>query len=241
MKSILKGIIPKKILIMREKEFDKETHINRALSGLKNSTYVEIGVKSGDCFRKIKASKKIGIDPQPLPDNYELAAGETFFKETSDNFFILHADDFFGDQRIDVAFIDGLHEFTQVIRDIYNLERFLSPKGVIFIHDLNPTKRWYTGEDCGGYWTGDVWKAGYYLRHFRQDLRFFTLNCDWGLGVLTGFRSSFKPGFPTPDILTECEQLDYSYLEQNRKHILHLRPYWYSFVFFNLVYVRGDK
>ena len=71
----------------------------------------------------------------------------------------------------------------------------MSPRGVIYIHDCNPPTRGHA-EGLERDWNGDVWKVAYYLRHFRTDLKYFTLDCDWGLGVV----SEFTRNPPAPNI-----------------------------------------
>lgn len=111
----------------------------------------------------------------------------------------------------------------------------MSRRGVVFIHDCNPPTRKHAGVRDDARWTGDVWKVAYYIREYRPDLSFFTLNCDWGLGVLTGFQSPYA-GPPSPEILETCKSLDYEVLAQNRKHILRLRSPLYSRIFFRFVH-----
>ena len=221
---------------LRESDLKKEIHINRALRVIKGHTYVEIGVESGKCFRQIIAPRKIGIDPSPINSGYELTTNELFFEMTSDEFFTNYAEAVFGTQAVDVAFVDGDHEFSQALRDILNLEKFMSPQGVIFIHDCNPPTRNHAEMNDDIEWTGDVWKISCYLTTYRPDLNFFTLNCDWGLGVLTGFRSSSGSELPSSDILKTFKELDYSLLEQKRKKILRLRPASYSRLFLYFVH-----
>ena len=139
----------------------KEAHINRALKHLNGHTYFEIGVRDGGCFNRIVADLKVAVDPAPIKFGSNLASGELFFKTTSDNFFAEHAGKIFNRQRVDVALIDGLHEFSQCLRDVLNLEQFMAPKGLIFIHDLNPPTRKHSEIADGGEWNGDVWKVAY--------------------------------------------------------------------------------
>lgn len=240
-KKIAKSVLPDKILTERARDLRKETHINRALSNLNGQTYVEIGVKNGDCFRQITATRKIGIDPVRHRFGHELGPGEQYFEMTSDTFFANHAEELFRHQCIDVALVDGLHEFSQALRDVLNLENFMSPQGVIFIHDCNPPTRKHVEVDDGGVWTGDVWKVAYYLTTYRHDLSFFTINCDWGLGILTGFNSDSSVQPPLLDILKVCGQLDYELLENKRKHILRLRTPYYSRLFFKFVHPHRSK
>ena len=237
-KKIIKQCLPYGIVRARQIDLLKETHINRALRSLNGHTYVEIGVESGKCFDKIIAPRKIGIDPAPRNFDSESALGESIFKMTSDDFFVEHAERLFRCQRVNVALVDGLHEFAQALRDVLNLEKFMSPGGVIFIHDCNPSTRKYDEGCDGGAWTGDVWKVAYYLTTYRRDLTFFTLNCDWGLGVLTGFDPLLNYEPPPAEILEQCKKLDYEYLDRKREQILRLRPAWYSRMFFRIFHGR---
>ena len=75
--------------------------------------------------------------------------------------------------------------------------------------------------NMNGPWNGDVWKVAHYLNRYCPDLRFHTLDCDWGVGVLSGF--SGIPDEPDEALLREIESLDYSFLESNRRSILNLR------------------
>lgn len=240
-KKIIKQLLPYGIVRAKQRAYQnrkKETHINGALLGLNGHTYVEIGVRAGKCFSQIAAHRKIGIDPAPT-NNFgdNLAPGELFFRMTSDDFFAEHAEQLFSHQRIDVALVDGLHTFSQAIQDVLNLEKYMSPNGVIFIHDCNPPTEKHAkvcdSKECDGEsWNGDVWKVAYYLRNHRRDLSFFTLDCDWGVGVLTGFRPSSDHQPPSSEILERCKSLDYEQLDKNRKQLLQLRPPKYSHVFF---------
>jgi hypothetical protein len=117
----------------------------------------------------------------------------------------------------------------------------MSARGVIFIHDCNPPTRKLAEARDGGPWNGDVWKVAFYLRTYRRDLDFFTLDCDWGLGVLTGFQPDRPTCPPAPDVMKACKELDYKILEAGRSSVLHLRPRWYSRFFLPLMRLRRRK
>ena len=56
---------------------------------------------------------------------------------TSDEFFANEAA-FLERRGIDVALIDGLHTYGQVVRDVENTLRYLRDDGIIVLHDCNP-------------------------------------------------------------------------------------------------------
>lgn len=202
----------------------KQYYINTAIRALRGRTYLEIGVRNGDCLRQIQCALKVGVDPFRSPVFNELRADEQFYQVESDTFFEAgDADRVFADRKVDVALADGLHEFHQTLRDVLNIERYIRPDGVIFIHDCNPPTRRRTEVRDGGEWNGDVWKVAYYLRHYRPDLEFFTIDCDEGVGVVTGFGK--RPAGEQADAgnIAMCKQLDYSVLENNRQGVLNLK------------------
>jgi hypothetical protein len=220
-RKIVKTLLPGPVLRRIEREYSKETHINRALSRFPGeTTYVEIGVRYGECIRQIKASKRIAIDPAPLPPDGPVWNGVELRKQRSDDYFHEVAPDELASRLVNVALADGFHEFRQTLRDVLNLEPFMSPRGVVYIHDCNPPTRLHA-EDMNGQWNGDVWKVAYYLRNFRPDLKYFTLDCDWGLGVVSGF--SRKPPAPNEREVERVAALDYEVLASDRKRILNLK------------------
>ena len=123
-----------------------------------------------------------------------------YFETTSDAFFA-NETAFLEQHGIDVARIDGLHSYRQVVRDVENTLRYLRDDGVIVLHDRNlgtprspaPRRRTptFVRSTAGGtssrsarpLWSGDVWKAIVHLRSTRHDLRITVLNCDVGVGL----------------------------------------------------------
>ncbi|OCB21445.1 biotin carboxyl carrier protein [Mycobacterium malmoense] len=211
--------------------------VQQALDRRSTRVYLEIGVSRGSAFRRITAQEKIAVDPEfklsPRTRRRadSKAAATHYFEMTSDAFFANEAA-FLKQRRIDVALIDGLHTYGQVVQDVDNTLRYLREDGVIFLHDCNPTRasvacpadsyadfrrqnRWWEID-----WSGDVWKAIVYLRSTRQDLRIAVLNCDWGVGLVRRgtpeSRLSYSPA--------QIEALDYADLAADRDGLLNLKP-----------------
>ena len=217
--------------------------VQRALDGRVKRVYMEIGVSHGDAFRRISADEKIAVDPafklsarfRRLAD--AKARATHYFETTSDAFFASETA-FLEQHGIDVALIDGLHTYGQVVRDVENTLRYLRDDGVIFLHDCNPARASIArpaasqadfmaqqmaqqkGPLVFGTWCGDVWKAIVYLRSTRHDLRVAVLKCDMGVGVV-------RKGFPESRLsysAAQIEALNYVDLAADRERLLNLKP-----------------
>jgi hypothetical protein len=134
----------------------------------KNSySYLEIGVASGTTLQCVKAVERYGVDPLPsfnvnrLPDNLQ------FFKMTSDEFFTSLKPE----TKFDFIFLDGLHEFDQLLKDFVNSLKHIKSGGWILIDDVVPSDSisaipnietsYFTrgvGANEGYPWHGDVYK-----------------------------------------------------------------------------------
>ena len=135
--------------------------LDRLHAALDPSAYLEIGVDLGLSLA-ISRARSVAIDPNPRP-SAEAMLGKPWvklFRTTSDAFFCEHArDSTLEAQPLDLVFIDGLHEFAQVVRDFENVERWSHPGTVVVIHDVLPVNAWQaTRLQHGGSWTGDVWR-----------------------------------------------------------------------------------
>jgi hypothetical protein len=94
--------------IKYEKSFYKRhAFVNKSLRKFNNPKYLEIGVASNDLFDSIplKLSNKYGVDP--------VRGGN--FRMTSDRFFTENQN-----IKFDTIFIDGLHCYEQVQKDVIN-------------------------------------------------------------------------------------------------------------------------
>ncbi|WP_422746641.1 class I SAM-dependent methyltransferase [Mycobacterium sp. WMMD1722] len=213
--------------------------VQRALDGRVDPVYLEIGVSRGQAFRQISADVKIAVDPAFKLTASTRAAADAkarrthYFETTSDEFFENEAA-LLDRHRIDVALIDGLHTYEQVVRDVEYTVRHLRDDGVIFLHDCNPAFELagrraesydafiatQKGPLVIGLWNGDVWKAIVHLRSTRPDLLVGVLRCDQGVG----FVRRATPQSTLPYSPEQVAALTYADLKADRKRLLNLKP-----------------
>tara|TARA_B100000579_G_C22587456_1_gene736450 strand:+ start:85 stop:801 length:717 start_codon:yes stop_codon:yes gene_type:complete len=142
----------------------------------KYKSYLEIGCFNDDLFNNIKCQRKVGVDPY---------SGGTI-RKTSDEYFKENIEKF------DCIFIDGLHRYFQVKKDIENSLSCLNENGIILLHDCLPNNYYEQAiPRCQYNWNGDVWKAIIECRT-KEDIDTFTINADFGLGVIMNRKNSKK-------------------------------------------------
>ena len=142
--------------------------INKIIIKRNYTSYLEIGCFKDETFNQINIKKKIGVDP--------VSGGN--LRMTSDQFFIENKEKF------DLIFIDVLHVYEQVIKDIFNSIKVLKENGIILVHDCLPRKLWYqTPTRMSETWNGDVWKAIVECRTL-ENIDTYTCLADEGIGVI---------------------------------------------------------
>jgi len=142
----------------------------------KYKNYLEIGCFKNELFNEIQCENKIGVDP---------VSGGTIRKTS---------DDFFKDNKLkfDCIFIDGLHKYHQVKKDIINSINAINDGGIILLHDCLPLNVYAQAVPrCQYTWNGDTWKA---VMEFRthKNLDIYTCYADQGIGVILN-RSNRNP------------------------------------------------
>ena len=224
---------------------DRSEVIQYLVDKKKYKRYLEIGVFNGEVFFKIKASHKYAVDPVfrfVKETKYKMMlknrsnVNAKYFTKTSDDFFKEDAPKLFSKKKIDICFIDGMHEYDFVLRDTINALNYLDEEGVIILHDCNPLtaeaevsfaewkKRGFTGE-----WNGDVWKIIVHLKSMRDDINVFTLDTDQGLGIITKGNRQAKLNFTEEQI----RQFTFKDIDANRKEWLSLKPESYLLEYFH--------
>jgi uncharacterized protein YoaH (UPF0181 family) len=146
--------------------------LERIHEHLRPRTYVEIGVSRGESIRLVGAeTRALGVDPEPRIES-PLGPNVSIFAETSDEFFARHdvrAE--LGGLPVELAFIDGMHQFEFALRDFMNLEALCAPSATILIHDVYPLdERTAARERVTDFWSGDIWRLVLLLRNHRPDL-----------------------------------------------------------------------
>lgn len=164
---------------------------------LRPQSYFEIGTGAGEslgCF----SCDAVAVDPNfKIAGNFAKNRSRAFFFQmTSDQFFRAHSLADFLPGGPDVAFLDGLHRFEFLLRDLINTERSCHSRSMIILHDCLPTnermaerqQRLVEDEDISTRWswTGDVWRIIPALKKYRPELRVHLLDCPpTGLVVCT--------------------------------------------------------
>jgi hypothetical protein len=135
--------------------------------------YLEIGIEAGATL-SLSRSRSVAIDPGPRASAEALLAKPwvKVLTMTSDDFFRSHTSAAtLEGHPLDLAVIDGLHQFAQVVRDLENIERWAHPGTVVVIHDVLPENAWQANRiQHGGAWTGDVWRIVHFLSEYRTEL-----------------------------------------------------------------------
>jgi hypothetical protein len=176
--------------------FNRIALVNLLVSRKADCAYLEIGCAANDLYDSVPALNKVGVDPQN--------GGNV--RKTSDDFFQTNESCF------DVIFIDGLHTYGQVRKDIINSIKFLKQGGWIAFHDMLP-RSWmehnvpYLGL---GPWTGDVWKVAFELSQ-TDGIDFKILKIDCGVGVIKLTKD--KPTLI--DLTNELSDKQFSYFYEN--------------------------
>ena len=142
--------------------------IQKIINKKRFQNYLEIGCYDDTNFSRINIKNKIGIDP---------VSGGTH-RMTSDEFFSSN------NEKFDCIYIDGLHIYKQVRKDIVNSLEVLNSEGIIILHDCLPNKIWnQIVPRVYDNWTGDVWKAVVEARTMNH-IDTYTCVADHGLGLI---------------------------------------------------------
>ena len=177
--------------------------------------YLEIGCDKDQLFSKIRIKNKVGVDP---------ISGGTI-RSTSDIFFLKNPND-----KYDVIFIDGLHYYEQVIKDIKNSLKILNDDGFILVHDCLPRSLAHQAVPrYRGSWNGDVWKS---IVELRNDINLDIITCEIDFGVaIIRKRKNQNPLHLSQKDFKSLKFQDYYY---NHKKFMNIKNYDASLIYLNL-------
>ena len=184
---------------------DKNKIVQDTINRKNYKSYLEIGCSNNELFNYINCQKKVGVDPY---------SGGTI-RKTSDDFFLKSKETF------DCIFIDGLHVYHQVKKDIINSLKSLNQNGVIFIHDCLPNNVFQQAVPrCKFGWTGEVWKA---IVEFRtlDYVDTYTCYADMGMGVILKNKNKKKLKIDIKDF----SKLKFSDYFKNFKEYMNIVEY----------------
>ena len=194
-------------------------------------TYLEVGTETGSSLALVGCDA-IAVDPQ-----FQLGVSATgdrrrtfFFQMPSDTFFATENVRELLGRPVDMVFLDGMHRFEFLLRDLIGTEAACHPRSLILLHDcvpLNPRmalRQWLPGgpseTDTAPFWTGDVWKLLPILKKYRPDLRLHVLDCPpTGLVAITRVD-------PASRILADCY---YDIVDEHAATVMdenRLRSFW---------------
>jgi hypothetical protein len=197
--------------------------LKRLHAELRPATYLEIGIRKGDSLALASGSDAcIGVDPQPLLSR-PLSASCRVFEETSDDFFAGHdVRDVLGGREVDLAFIDGMHLFEFVLRDLANVERYAAPGTLAILHDCLPVDAVSASRRrTTRLWTGDVWKCVFVLLEHRPDLTLTVIDVGpSGLLMVEGLDPANRVLSERAAAIQEkFEPLEYEYFARDRARV----------------------
>jgi len=183
---------------------NRHSIIQQTIDRKNYKSYLEIGCDQDELFSKIRIEKKVGVDP---------VSGGTV-RDTSDGFFKKN------NIKFDIIFIDGLHEYDQIKKDINNSLFFLNDHGVIFLHDCMPKNIISQAVPrARAIWNGDVWKNIVESRT-KLEIDTYVVYADNGVGMILKR--------PNKNILN---------LNTNNFKKLKFKDYFYNYKYYlNIVY-----
>jgi Methyltransferase domain len=189
---------------------------------LQPANYVEIGVHKGvSMLQALETTRCIGVDPAPSIE-YDIPPDSTIYELTSDDFFAKHnLVDLLGGP-VELAFVDGLHLFEQVVRDFVNLERHSVAETLIILHDCLPLNEVTAArERTTDFYCGDVWKATLVLRRRRPDLDMVVIpTAPTGLCLVRGLDNGNRQlEKELPAIEAEYRDLGFEYYLAHRQEM----------------------
>ena len=196
-------------------------------------TYLEIGVNEGDSLRLVlPGTRAVGIDPEP---RLRVPVEASVFALTSDDFFAQHdAGEVFDGVPLDLVFIDGMHLFEYVLRDLINVGRWAAPRTTVLLHDCYPiSAETATRERVTFLWTGDVWKVVLCLKEVCPEVDICVVDAPpAGLGIVRHLDAvaSARLDRRYDELVDRFVNLEYSTLDPDKAGLLNRIDYDWTLI-----------
>ncbi len=193
--------------------------LNAALQALSGSRYLEIGVARGSTFFAVDAKIKVAVDPRFRFDPRERQShrNETYHSISSD----LYIDQAIPQREwFDLIFLDGLHTYSQTLRDFLGTQALARPHTVWLLDDTVPSTamaaepelsrvrraREFLGCAEDEAWMGDVFKVVAWVDSFMPQYTCLTTESPGQTFILPIANPKAKRLFTST---AEIEKLDY--------------------------------
>jgi len=180
--------------------------IGTQLGGVRR--YLEIGVARGATFFEVKAAEKHAVDPRFRfdPRSRSHHSTEYYHPISSDDYFRQALGQ---ESPFDLIFLDGLHTYSQTLRDFLGSQAVAHPRTVWLIDDTVPhdaiaadpdLQRVQAAREADGHpddqtWMGDVFKLIAFIDSFCPQFSCFTTEGHGQTVVLPLPRSNAKTHF----------------------------------------------
>ncbi|MBX7165674.1 MAG: class I SAM-dependent methyltransferase [Pirellulales bacterium] len=133
-------------------------------------------------------------------------------------------------RRFDAVFVDPFHTHACTLRDLVYGLQVLNPTGVMVVHDCSPPcAEWSTPEFIAGNWCGITYAAFLDVVLGDPALTYFTVDCDFGCGVVLKSDGLLPLVGTRPDreLVREWFALEladkYPFFDRHRADLLQLR------------------
>ncbi|PWL22666.1 MAG: hypothetical protein DCO99_07500 [Synechococcus sp. XM-24] len=196
--------------------------------------YLEIGVARGTTFFQVNAVEKHGVDPRFRFDPC------TRSSHSHEHYHPISSDDYFKqaigkEAPFDLIFLDGLHTYSQTLRDFLASQALAHPRTVWLIDDTVPTDaiaadpdlqrvqaaREAKGDQTDQTWMGDVFKLVAFIHSFCPQFSCYTVDGHGQTVVLP------KPQEEGERLFTDVSEIDrLSYVDTilMQKNLLKATP-----------------
>ena len=200
--------------------------IGSRLGGIKR--YLEIGVAKGTTFFKVNAQEKHAVDPR---FRFDIATRRDF---TNESYHPMTSDEFFmqciGKKvTFDFIFLDGLHTYSQTLRDFLACQALAHHRTIWLIDDTVPTDpvaaepdlkrvknaRAAQGKEEDQTWMGDVFKLVAFIDGFCPQFTCLTLENHGQTLILPVPRRSLNGKYNSTNEIEKLNYVDALLLQKN--------------------------